>query len=65
MRSTQIEETEKERAQRLKQWESFLEEGEGERKDAGKTSSGAAEGKEPTQRKVKMEWEIHVHIVLC
>ena len=62
---SQIEETEKKRAQRLKQWENFLEVGEGGEKDAGTTSSRAVEEKEPTQRKVKMEWEIHVHVVLC
>lgn len=65
-----MEETEKEREERLKQWEDFLEEEEGE--EGGR--EGRPEGSEPpttvsleaantTERKVKIIWHVSIHIL--
>ena len=66
-----MEETEKEREERLKQWENFLKEEEGE--EGGGEGGGEGGSEAPTavsleavnttERKVNIIWDVFIHIL--
>ena len=59
-----MEETEKEREERLKQWEDFLEEEEGEEGGSEAHTTVSLEAVNTTERKVNIIWDVFIHIIL-
>ena len=59
----QVEETEKEREERLKQWENFLDDEEGGGGGGTGREKVAETSAQETQRKVKMVWEVQLQLL--